>query len=591
MITHLRVEGLAIIDKLSIDFTPGFNVITGETGAGKSILIKALQFLLGGKFSVDSIRQGAGSAMVSANFDLPNGHELLVMLSNAGIENDGEVIVRRLLGTSGRAQSWINDISVTNQFLKEAGGLLIDIFGQHENQRLMRTERHGHYVDLFLPKKSVKGDFQKAYQKVAAEERELRELLRSAESSLKERDFMQFRYEELEKLSPSAKDFEELETFCKEAEGGAEKRASLQQVAEILDSDRGNVSNHLWEVAKILKKAGLEEQSKKAESLASGIEDLSFSTSQEGSSLESDEGKLEASQERLFKYQESFRRMAVKNVSALVEAMEKLKESLAFLENTEAILNEKCNELLSGVREALGLAKELSVERKRAAREIEKNIGKELQDLEMKGARFEVRWNEIDRAIQDVVLGYEKSEKSWSEAKKVLRGLSEQGSETAEFMLASNVGENFLPLSNVASGGELSRIMLALKKALVADAETCILVFDEIDSGISGKVADVVGKKIKELSKRFQVICISHLPQVAVYNDSHYLVKKEGKKARTETSIVRLTLAESVREVARLLSGAEISEKSIENAEVLIARAKEVSGRKTQGVQGARLRS
>jgi len=320
--------------------------------------------------------------------------------------------------------------------------------------------------------------------------------------------------------------------------------------------------------------------------LAAKIDDLSFEVGKILTSLDLDEGRLEEAQSRLFGYQDLFRKHGVQEVKALINEKARLKSELEWLESG----HQKLRELIHLIRmriDALQVAgRALTESRKQAGRKIKKQVEAELHELVMPGAVFSVEFFPLLRSLSgpDLTAFGREIAGEWEELTDSLARIGESGAERGQFFLSPNPGGPSLPLERIASGGELSRIMLALKKALAADAETCVLVFDEIDAGISGRIADVVGKKMRELASDFQVICISHLPQVAVYADAHFCVKKQRvEKGRTESCIIKLSLDESAREIARLLSGAEVSEPSLKNARNLIAKAKELNSQNRSG--------
>lgn len=596
MIYRLHIRGMAIIDSLSIDFSTGFNVITGETGAGKSILIRALSFLLGQKASSDVVRQGYEQATVSGEFFLPLDHDALTFLNVTGIPFEKEdkganVNVRRQVSSKGRSSAWINDIAVTGQVLKELGLHLVDIFGQHDNQKLMRPEFHLSYVDKFLLNQEARQEFQKCYKNTVESLKSLEKQLEIYRTRSKDFDYRLFRLQELEKFEPSLDDFEKVKHISESSDVAVELKEGLTKILGALENDEGSVNSALWNVAKDLSRLGnkqnneeLQSLNNKAEKIASEIDDLSYSINRLASSLDIDESSIEEAQKRVFGYQELFRKHGVKEIDSLLHEYEKLKTECLSQEEAGLKFQDQLHEVLEAAKVLRGLAEKLSKMRLKAGQHIKKSVESELSELAMPGAKFDICWDELEsRDFQLDFSGFdnERLDNLSREMTEVMKGMGPEGFEKAEFMLASNPGEPVLPLLRVASGGELSRIMLALKKALVADADTCVLVFDEIDTGISGRVADVVGRKMQSLSESFQVLCISHLPQVAVYADSHFLVKKEAKTksnkekaVRTESTIVRLTKEESAAEIARLLSGSEVSKTSLANAKSLIQKAK-----------------
>ncbi len=597
MLNHLSIQGLAIIDSLDIDLSHGFNVLTGETGAGKSILIKALNYLMGAKASPDAVRQGSPQAMITGQFRVPKVHASLVTLENLGVpfeedETGVNIVLRRQITAKGRSQSWVNDVVITNQPLRELGANLVDVFGQHENQRMMNPSEHMGYVDTFLkdqnPLKRVERLNQACHEKI----RGLETLLNTFQNRQKDRDYLTFRMEALKNFAPSAEDFERVSGLLQRSEHSVELRDTLNKSLSCLGGDGVNsVAASVRECAKILsgrkaKSADPELQALggRAEDLAAGIDDLNYELEKLAGGFDVDEAELDSAQKRLFDYQDLFRKHSVRDLPSLLAESERLETELAFLESAAAQIQDTLEDLTKKTKELVGAARDLTQARQKATASIKKSVEGELHDLAMPGSRFEIELSPVQRHLPEIDLTPlgESLQTWWDGLSQDLSKVSDSGAEKAQFMLASNKGENLMALSKVASGGELSRIMLAFKRSLAVDAETCVLVFDEIDTGISGRVADVVGKKMQELAGRFQVICISHLPQVAVYADTHFLVSKKVKGQRTETSLVRLSDEESAKEIARLLSGSEVSRPSLANAKSLIekAHAKKILPRK-----------
>lgn len=596
MIHRLHIKGLAIIEELNIEFGDGFNVITGETGAGKSILIKALSFLMGQRVGADVIRNGFDQATVTGEFSLTEGHQAIDFLNRLGIpfeSNEGvaSLIVRRQINDKGRSLAWVNDVALTHSSLKELSQELVDIFGQHDNQRLMKPEFHLSYLDSFLEDGEISRGFKHDFQEIMENLKELKRTVENVAVGTRDLDYRLFRLSELEEFKPSTEDFQKVKEITESSRKALDLKEGLSGVLQTIEGEGGSVNEILWASLKKLgrlcdkeENGALSELFSKGESLASELDSYVFELNQRLTHLEVDEQAIEEAQSRLFGYQELFRKHGVKEVEALILEYEKLKLETLSREELAERVEKELSSLVSKSNKLSEKAKRLSELRFKAGNKIRKEVEKELRDLAMPGARFDVRWTEsgTQREILDLsVFGSTKLIELGKKLFENLEGMSTQGFDEAEFMLASNLGEPLMPLLKIASGGELSRIMLALKKALVADADTCVLVFDEIDTGISGRVADVVGQKMKSLSDAFQVLCISHLPQVAVYADAHFLVKKEAKtgskkqgSVRTESMIVRLSREESTSEIARLLSGSEVSRAGLENARALLDKAR-----------------
>lgn len=592
MLTRLHVQGMAIIDSLSIEFSPGFNVITGETGAGKSILIRALNFLSGARPSADWVRQGSKMATVTGEFAVPEGHPVLAILDNLGVLHESEaVLVRRQLNDQGRSQAWVNDVVVTTQTLRELGASLLDIFSQHENQRLMLESEHVHYLDQFVEETRFSENVLRLSHECADCLGRLHQTVSDFLGQSKDRDYLEFRLKELKEFGPSLDDFTKSSELCSRAGKMVRSREHISEALSAFQMHEVSVADSVRKISHCLGNLVNKDPSDRmealrlrAESLSSELDDLNFELTRLYDEFDVDDKELEAAQERLFSYQDLLRKHGAKDVNMLLEQAARLEHEIEFIQDASVIVGKIVSELAEKATALEKSAKSLSKARKTAASKVKARVEGELEELAMKGAAFDVNFLPVQKALPSVDLSPFDSaiSEQWAGVAEVLGSVSETGAEKAQFLLSSNPGEPLLPLARIASGGEMSRILLAFKKALVADADTCVLVFDEIDTGVSGRVADVVGRKLAELADSFQVLCISHLPQVAVYSDTHFLVKKATRGSRTESEIVRLTEEESVHEIARLLSGAKVSPTSLANARALrekaLGRSKSASG-------------
>ncbi len=588
MLTQLNIQGLAIIDALSIEFSPGFNVITGETGAGKSILIKALGLLLGSKASAETVRRGREQASVTGLFEAPKAHRCLAVLEQYGIPSElgGEhfgILVRRTVNQKGRSLAWINDVPVTAQVLKELAGSLIDVFGQHENLRLLDSSQHTSYVDQFLKDKTLLASYLGEYGACQEILRDLAGMIDDFRSKRRDADYLTFRCDELNKFAATKDDYYQIFALCQRGGHQMTLVSGLEQAQACLDQGAGGESlgKPLWEAGKILARLegtlpDLKALADEANALASRVDDLSYNVGKALSRMEVDENDVEAAQSRLAGYQDFFRKLAVHDIDGLLGEQERLLGELSFLESASAEVNIRLKALGERVVGLKALAEKLTKARLKAKEVVKHRIETELHELAMPGASIDIEFTAQSRMLPafDVGLFGADAEALWGEVADALSGLGEHGAEKAQFLLSPNPGEALLPLQKIASGGEISRVMLALKKALAAGADTCILVFDEIDTGISGRVADVVGRKMQELAGDFQVICISHLAQVAAFADTHFLVHKFGKDKRTESTISQLSTKDSEEEIARLLSGDELTSSSLANAKALMKKAR-----------------
>lgn len=593
MLTQIHIQGLAIIESLDIDFTPGFNVITGETGAGKSILIKALALLLGGKASSDTVRKGFTTATISGTFCVPASHAARDVLEDIGIplelygaatKERFDILVRRSLSTKGRSGAWINDIPVTVTKLKEFAECLIDVFAQHENHKLLDPQLHTIYVDQFLKSPKTRDKVQELHDDIYGDYLALTALVKSYRERQRDADYLRFRHAELTEFAPSVEDFEATKEICHTAHNSLGIRESITAASAAIDSgaDGEPLSAAAWEASKHLDKLArtspifqaIADQAKLA---AQALDDLSYSLGQGACEVEVDDGELEAAQERLAGYQELMRKMAAHDIGDLVQELLRLTTDLGFLDSASLDVIELLKKMSHKTKELKLAAAALSKERIKAAERLKNALEKELHELAMPGASLSVRFEAVNKALAapDLSLFGDDALQWGADVFETLSEISSQGNEQARLYLGSNRGEGESALHKVASGGEISRIMLGFKRALSAGADTCILVFDEIDTGISGRVADVVGHKLRELAQGFQVICISHLAQVAAYADTHFRVSKKPSGGRTESTIELLSAKDSQDEIARLLSGDEVTKSSLANAKQLIKKAKE----------------
>ena len=593
MLTKIEIKGLAIIESLDIDFSSGFNVITGETGAGKSILIKALGYLLGGKASSDAVRKGCTSASICGTFSLPASHATQEVVEDVGIpiefyklgsKKHFDILVRRSISAKGRSGAWINDVPVTITKLKEFADRLIDIFAQHENHRLLDPALHTLYVDQFLSSKKTKKELGELHSGLIADAKRLEAMATEFRERQRDADYLRFRHKELADFDPSIEDYGEIKRTCELAQSHSTIRNGISAAAEIIDAGAGGsaLSSAVWEAVKQLEAIDnpeIEALRGKAQESATALDDLSFEIGKCLSNLDIDDADVESAQERLASYQELMRKMASRDIDELMAEYARLCKDLDFLESASRDVTDLLSDMADRAKTLTKLDTKLLSERSKAAGKLKKAIDKELHDLAMPGASMSVRFEANNRVLAgpDLALFGDKAIDLGAQVFEALTTITSQGSQRACFYLGSNKGEGESALHKVASGGEVSRIMLGFKRALSAGADTCILVFDEIDSGISGRVADVVGQKLNELAHDFQVICISHLAQVAAYADTHFRVAKVAGAKRTESSIEKLSKKESQDEIARLLSGDEVTKSSLANAKQLIRKAREKS--------------
>lgn len=561
MLQSLYLENIALIEKLGIELFPGFNVLTGETGAGKSIIIDAVNFVLGERTSRDLIRNGAARAKVEAVFSLNEGDAAFAALDVLGIEYDGnELILSRELSAAGRNACRVNGTLVPVASLKSVSDTLVDIHGQHEHQALLDAENHISYLDAYCHAESL--PIIEKIDAIVSRRNELMLKRNSGFSSEREReremDMLRYQIEEIASANLEAGEEERLsaeKTVLLNAErirtaletahmalSGAEEGSALSAI----DTARRSMRD----IAALNK--DYEALGDKIEELYYAAEDISFVLRDTSENVESDMQRLEEIEQRL-KLISDLKRKYGRTVEDVIDFGKDAETKLNELENAEALAAELDAKLDKLKAEYNVAADELSKVRRAAGERLKRDVLKELKDLGMAKAMFDV-------ALSDV---------SGGEPRK-------GGRETAEFMLSANPGEPLKPLEKVASGGELSRIMLCFKSIFADNDRVPTLIFDEIDTGISGRTAAVVGEKMLGIAKKHQVICVTHLAQIAALADAHLMVRKydDGKNTFVETR--QLNEEEKVQRIAQMMDGESDSPSALTHARELIARADKI---------------
>lgn len=561
MLQSLYLENIALIEKLGIELFPGFNVLTGETGAGKSIIIDAVNFVLGERTSRDLIRNGAARAKVEAVFGLNEGDAAFAALDALGIEYDGnELILSRELSAAGRNACRVNGTLVPVASLKSVSDTLVDIHGQHEHQALLDAENHISYLDAYCHAESL--PIIEKIDAIVSRRNELMLKRNSGFSSEREReremDMLRYQIEEIasanlevgeeERLSAEKTvllNAERIRTALETAHmalSGAEEGSALSAI----DTARRSMRD----IAALNK--DYEALSDKIEELYYAAEDISFALRDTSENVESDMQRLEEIEQRL-KLISDLKRKYGRTVEDVIDFGKDAETKLNELENAEALAAELDAKLDKLKAEYNVAADELSKVRRAAGERLKRDVLNELKDLGMAKAMFDV-------ALSDA---------SGGEPRK-------GGRETAEFMLSANPGEPLKPLEKVASGGELSRIMLCFKSIFADNDRVPTLIFDEIDTGISGRTAAVVGEKMLGIAKKHQVICVTHLAQIAALADAHLMVRKydDGKNTFVETR--QLNEEEKVQRIAQMMDGESDSPSALTHARELIARADKI---------------
>jgi len=563
MLKELSIKNFAIIDQLRVEFAPGLNVLTGETGAGKSNVVDALSLALGERATVDLIRTGFQEAVVEAAFELNNriAADITTALSEQGIEMDpgGDLIVRRVLSSSGKNKVYINGSLANLATLAAVGANLADIHGQHEHQSLLSLERQLDLLDTFGGLDALRDDVTAEYRRLLDIRKKLAELQEGERDRAQREDLLRYQKNEIEAAQLKPGEDEELANAQK-VMANAEKLAALSaMVDEALYSSDGSALANLKKAINGLKDvvqidSSLAGALDLCESGRAQIEEAAREVSSYHNRGEFDPQRLEQIGDRLDLIQKLKKKYG-NTIEEIIDFGTKATASLDRMErSTEEIEN-----LKSGIQEIkFGLtdkANQLTKKRKAAAHELEKKVEAELNHLGMKKTTFTVKITQEPGG--DTFDGLK---------------LGPRGADRVEFLISPNAGEEPRPLAKIVSGGELSRIMLALKTILVEGDSIPTLVFDEVDAGIGGAVAEEVGNKLKRVAKKRQVFCITHLPQIASMAGSHYGVTKSVKDERTNTEVRLLDKQERVAEIARMLGGKTITEATIKHAKEMIER-------------------
>ena len=550
MLADLIIKNFVLIDRLQVSFGPGFNVLTGETGAGKSIIIDAVGLLLGDRARPDLIRNGEKEAVIEAIFDLKNHPRVRREMEECGLEREDELLVRRVIARGGKNRIFLNGSLATLSQLQRLTSRLLSIYGQHEHQSLQRNETHLALLDRF-------GALQKdseAYRRTFRDLQALRD--RSRELEQAERD----RRQRLDFLSYQSREIAEADLSPGEDEALAAERLVLQNAERLAATLAGGYEALYGDAGAVCERLG---------ALASELEDLTKIDPRLGPWTESVSGclytleevanDLRSHGERLSfdpqRQQEVEGRLALltdlkrkyaPSIAGVLAVKETVDREIAELLDIDATRQSLKAEVSSAEAELRKTGETLSKGRREAARKLQQAVVRELQDLAMEKARFEMRFSSLEAP-------------------------GPRGLEEGEFYLAPNPGEEPKPLSRIASGGELSRIMLALRRAAPETEAGLTLIFDEVDAGIGGMAATAVGEKLQGVARGLQVLCITHLPQVAAFADAHYRVEKRVEEGRTFSSLRLLEGEERVLEMARMLGGARLTDRTLEHAREMIA--------------------
>ncbi len=556
MLRNLYIENIAVIQQADIDFSIGLTVLSGETGAGKSIIIDALSAILGGRVSRDLIRTGQSKACVVGTFaDL--SEQVLELAREQGFEpEEGQLLIRREMFADGRNQCRINGRPASLSNLKALGEKLVSIYGQHDGQHLLNEQLHLDYLDAFADLEQPLEDYLRQYEALLQLNRRMKALSMSTAEKERRRAALPGRIEELKKANVKPGEQDELLSLRLRLQNGEKITEGLAEAAVCLDGGEQSegAADLLAQAVKSLSRgarysAAAEELEKRMRELAALAADLSGDLADQLSRLEFSPEKLEQTERRLDQIAKLCVKYAVP-ADGLEEHLASLEQELDALDNLDDNLDElkaQYAEMRAALYEQAGALHDL---RCQAAERLSQAIEKELHDLDLKNARFRAE-------VEDL--------RSENQAR-----FTKKGTDNVRFLLSANAGEDLKPLSKVASGGELSRIMLAMKTVLSAGEQGMAAVFDEVDAGVSGRAAQRVAEKLQAMAKTRQVLCITHLPQIAAVADGHLLIAKTEREGRTYTEVTPLDREGRKREIARIIGGAVITETTLASAEEML---------------------
>ena len=561
MLAELRIRNFAIIEEAALEFCPGLNILSGETGAGKTIILSALGLLLGGRASPEVIRTDAKEAVVEALFELEGELGLEGLAARA--PDQRELVIRRIIAEGGRSRVLIDSELATVQTLARLGPALVQVYGQHEAQSLLRAESHEAMLDRFAGVENPLARYRELHQLAQSSKSRLDDLMRRERERADLLDLARFRVTELEKAELIPGEDEDLQKERIVLANAAKLSAAAHESEEMLYGAEGAALDIIAKAEARLAEAAeldpaLAQPLETLRASRANLEETAHSLRAYADRIEADPARLEDIDARI----QELIRLKRKYGGSLDEAiatLEKSRAEIAELENVEVSRHQAETELERALDDLLAAAKKLSAERKRGAAELKRKMEAELKTLGMRAPVFEAH-----------LAGLASGEGALTRD-GIAMGPS--GIDTVEFHLSPNLGQPPMALARIASGGELSRVMLALKRLEAQRRGVATMIFDEVDAGIGGEIAQVVGRKLKELAKYHQILCVTHLPQIAAFADRHFHVEKEERRGATRSVVRQLEPTERTDEIARMLGGAEVSDKFRRAAKELLTRA------------------
>ena len=554
MLRKLTIHNYALIESLDIDFPGGLVIITGETGAGKSILLGALSLLLGGKSDIASLKDNTRNCVVEGEFDISGCDIDLSEISgdDAPVADDNILVLRRVVAPSGRSRAFINDEPVPMSVLSEISRKLVDIHAQHNHLLLTDKKYQLSVLDYFAEAGELLAGYREIHGELQRAQQELQRIEKANTANAQEREYKEFQLARLQEANLVEGELEELELEQKQLANAEDIRSSVYGSLELLRPMGGSVVQNFKEAVHLLRKCytfvpGLEEVAQRLESCRIECKDIEQELERIGDGITASPQRLQEVDERIALLEDLLKRYSCTTVSQLIEYRERLKMELSGAEESVELEESQRELVLKLTQERAAAADLLSERRRGSAGKLSELLEDSIRNLEMPYAEFKVELDTLD-------------------------SYGEDGKDGIRFLFAANGGSKLVEISKVASGGELSRIMLCLKEMMAKYTGMPTMIFDEIDTGVSGSIADKMGEMIGRMGKNMQVFAITHLPQIAVKGETHLLVYKEfDSEKQAHTNIKLLEGNERVMEVARMLSGAQLSEAAIENAKYLLS--------------------
>ncbi|VAW95945.1 DNA repair protein RecN [hydrothermal vent metagenome] len=562
MLTYIHIWNFAVVEKLDVEINDGLTIVTGETGAGKSIMLDALGLSLGDRADSSIVRHGCDKAEISVSFSTADTPDAESWLVEHEMNSENECIIRRSINDNGTSKAFINGIPSPIKLLRELGEKLVDLHGQHEHQSLLKADLQRLLLDDYAKNQKTLDNIKHAFKIWQQLNNEYQRLTQASKDRTAQLDLLRYQVDELETLSLAEGEVKEIEVEHKRLANANQLLSSSDSVLRSLMDDENINLNHILNksITELDTLSKLDEAIKPANELLRNalinIEEATSELRNYSASLEIDPQRLELLEQRLADIQNLSRKHNVSN-DTLHTLLPRLADELDTLQNADVRLGNLESEIQQAANTYLNVANELTKKRQTAAKKLSKRVTASMQTLGMEGGKFEVACNVSDDAHYSAF-----------------------GADTIEFLVSANPGQSLKPLAKVASGGELSRISLAINVITAKDTRIPTLVFDEVDVGIGGRVAEIVGRELRALSEHSQVLCVTHLPQVAALGHHHLQVNKTSDKNVTTTQITHLSKELRIEEIARMLGGLNITEQTRSHAKEMIEQAEKPAAEK-----------